>query len=168
MLQARPRVVPQHHRQLVALGLQPPRGVPDGVREGLREIVAGKRVHRRRWDAIERGELAVQRCTGCGLLRHYPQPLCPDCHDDAHEWQTLSGGGEIYSYTVSHRAFHPSWKDHVPYVIATVELDEGVRMVCDLLDVDPESVGIGRRVQVDFADLPGQGRMPRFTLVDST
>lgn len=118
------------------------------------------------WDAIDRGELAVQRCSDCGRLRHYPQPLCPACRSDAHAWHPLSGRGEIHSYTVAHRAFHPAWQDHVPYVIATIELEEGVRMVCDLLDVDPATVAIGQRVVVRFEDLPGQGRMPRFTIVD--
>lgn len=55
----------------------------------------------------------------------------------------------------------------MPYVIATIELDEGVRMVCDLLDVDPSEIAIDARVRAEFADLPGQGRMPRFVLDDS-
>jgi uncharacterized OB-fold protein len=118
------------------------------------------------WDAVARKTLAVQRCGACNTLRHYPQPLCPRCQSNAFDWAPVSGRGEIYSYTVAHRAFHPAWKDHVPYVIATIELDEGVRMVCDLLDVDPETVAIGQRVEVDFAELPGQGWMPRFKVVD--
>lgn len=123
------------------------------------------------WQAIEQGHLAIQRCTACGLLRHYPQPLCPTCHSGESEWQRVSGRGEIYSYTVAHRAFHPAWKDHVPYVIATIELDEGVRMVCDLLGVDPETITIGKRVEARFEKLPGQGddapaRWPRFEVID--
>ena len=118
------------------------------------------------WDACARGELVAQRCGACGLFRHYPQPMCPSCHATEREWGALSGRGEIYSFVISHRAFHPAWKDHVPYVIATVELDEGVRMVCDLLDVAPERVAIGQRVEVDFQEMPGQGVVPRFRIVD--
>ena len=118
------------------------------------------------WDAINRGELVAQRCDSCGLFRHYPQPLCPECMSDQHGWETLSGRGAIYSYTVAHRAFHPAWRDHVPYVIATIELEEGVRMVCDLLETDPETIAIGQRVEARFAELPGQGRMPRFEVID--
>ena len=117
------------------------------------------------WDGCARGELVVQRCTHCRTLRHYPQPLCPACHAAEHDWAPLSGRGEIYSYTVAHRAFHPAWADHVPYVLATIELDEGVRMQCDLLDADPERVAIGQRVEVHFEELPGQGVMPRFRVV---
>ena len=76
------------------------------------------------WDAVARGELAVQRCEACGLLRHYPQLRCPACQSAEVSWQPLSGEGEIHSYTVAHRAFHPAWKEHAPYVIATIELDE--------------------------------------------
>ncbi len=118
------------------------------------------------WDAVGRQELAVQRCLGCQTLRHYPQPLCPECRSSEFDWAPLSGRGEIYSYTVAHRAFHPAWKAHVPYVIATIELDEGVRMVCDLLEADPERIAIGQRVEVRFAELPGQGWMPRFEVID--
>jgi uncharacterized OB-fold protein len=118
------------------------------------------------WDACTRGELVVQRCTGCQALRHYPQPMCPACQSTDFGWAKLSGRGVIYSYTVAHRAFHPAWADHVPYVLATIELDEGVRMMCDLLDVEPNSVAIGQRVEAHFEELPGQGVMPRFRVVE--
>lgn len=114
------------------------------------------------WDACERGELVVQRCTACRELRHYPQLMCPVCHSTDFDWAKLTGQGVIYSYTVAHRAFHPAWADHVPYVLATIELDEGVRMQCDLLDAHPDSVSIGQRVEAYFEELPGQGVMPRF------
>jgi uncharacterized OB-fold protein len=119
------------------------------------------------WEGVRRGELVVQRCTGCRALRHYPQPMCPECRSTDFDWAPLCGRGRIYSYTVSHRAFHPAWQDHVPYVLATIELEEGVRMLCDLLEVDPESVEIGQPVEVHFAELPGQGMMPRFRIVDA-
>ena len=119
------------------------------------------------WEGVREGELRVQQCDACGLLRHYPQPLCPECHGGEFHWEPLSGRGEIYSYCVAHRAFHPAWQDHVPYVIATIELEEGVRMVCDLLDVAPDVVAIGQRVRVTFREMPGQGAMPRFVLDES-
>ena len=119
------------------------------------------------WQGVERGELVVQRCRGCGSLRHYPQSICPDCHSPEFGWAPLSGRGAIYSYTVAHRAFHPAWKQHVPYVIATIELDEGIRMVSDLLDSDPETIAIGQPVQVYFAEMPGQGMMPRFRVLET-
>jgi uncharacterized OB-fold protein len=120
------------------------------------------------WEGVRRGELVAQCCSDCRRLRHYPQAMCPDCHSLAFEWTPLSGLGSIYSYTVAHRAFHPAWREHVPYVLATIELDEGVRMICDLLDVEPEAVSIGQRVEVYFAKMPGQGMMPRFRVLESS
>ena len=117
------------------------------------------------WEGVANGELRIQRCVGCRDLRHYPQPMCPECRSPDFEWARVSGRGEIYSYAIANRAFHPAWQAHVPYVIATIELDEGVRMVTDLLGVDPDSVEIGQRVEVYFEALPGQGKMPRFRIV---
>ena len=116
------------------------------------------------WQGVREERLVIQRCLGCGLLRHYPQPMCPGCRALGFDWAPVSGRGRIYSYTIAHRAFHPAWQAHVPYVIATIELDEGIRMVCDLLGTPPEAVAIDARVEVFFEDLPGQGPMPRFRL----
>lgn len=118
------------------------------------------------WQGVREGRLVIQRCQHCGLLRHYPQSMCPACRKLGFDWAPVSGRGTIYSYTVAHRAFHPAWQAHVPYAIATIELDEGVRMVCDLLGTPPEAVAIGQRVEVFFESLPGQGPMPRFRRVE--
>ena len=66
------------------------------------------------WDAIAEGRLSIQRCTSCGLLRHYPQLRCPSCHSPDSDWADVSGRGRVHSYTVAHRAFHPAWKDTSP------------------------------------------------------
>ncbi len=118
------------------------------------------------WEGVRAGRLVIQRCLECGLLRHYPQPMCPACRQLGFDWAPVSGRGVIHSYTVAHRAFHAAWQEHVPYAIATIELDEGVRMVCDLIETPLERVVIGARVEVFFAELPGQGRMPRFRVVE--
>ena len=114
------------------------------------------------WQACARGELAIQRCDACRRLRHYPQPRCPHCRSDRWSWQPVSGRGEVYSYAVCHRAFHPAFAGAVPYVVATVELEEGVRMVADLADVAPEEVRIGMPVRVCFEPLDDEIALPRF------
>ena len=119
------------------------------------------------WAACNERRLAVQRCRGCTRLRHYPQERCPACHGAEYDWATLSGRGEIYSYTVSHRAFHPAWQDRAPYVIATIELEEGVRMVSEILDAEPDSIRIGLPVEVCFEPLEDFGLIPLFRLADS-
>ena len=72
-------------------------------------------------------------------------------------WAELSGRGEIYSYTVTHRPFHPFWKDRAPYVVATIELEEGIRMVSDMPGLEPADVAIGLAVEVGF-EACGDGR----------
>jgi uncharacterized protein len=104
------------------------------------------------WDAAREHRLVVQRCDGCGALRHYPQPMCPSCHSTAWTWTPLSGRGTVYTFTVTHQPFHPAWADRVPYAVATVELDEGVRMVTDLPPEDVDDVAIGRPVECFFED----------------
>jgi uncharacterized OB-fold protein len=79
------------------------------------------------WEGAAAGRLMIQRCTGCGKLRHYPRLLCDACHSDAVEWVEASRRGSIHSWTVSHHAFHPAFKAELPYTLVTVDLEEGVR-----------------------------------------
>jgi uncharacterized OB-fold protein len=114
------------------------------------------------WQGCARGELVIQRCDECLRLRHYPQPLCPHCRGSSSSWQPVSGRGEVYSYAICHRAFHPAFAGALPYVVATVELEEGVRMVADLAGVDPGEVRIGMPVQVFFERVDDEIALPRF------
>lgn len=102
------------------------------------------------WDAAAEHRLVIQRCDECGTWRHYPQERCPQCTSDAWTWQAVSGRGTIYTFTVTHQAFHPYWADRVPYAVATIELDEGVRLVSDLPPTDTDRVAIGAPVEVFF------------------
>ena len=115
------------------------------------------------WDAARRHELVVQECAACGALRHYPQHRCPKCLSPEWSWTPVSGRGRVFSFTVTHRAFHPSWAERLPYALITVELEEGVRMVSDLPDDQTDDVEIGRAVEVFFEDLEDV-TLPRFRL----
>lgn len=115
------------------------------------------------WAAARQGQLVVQRCESCHVLRHYPQPMCPHCLSSAWDWTEIAGRGVIHSFTVTHQVFHPSWADRVPYVVATIELDEGIRMISDL-DEPAESVVIGAPVEVFFDRLDDEHTVPRFRL----
>lgn len=114
------------------------------------------------WDAARRHELVAQRCTDCRHWRHYPQLRCPHCHSPAWNWEQLSGRGHIHSYSVAHRAFHPAWADRVPYVVATIELDEGIRMVTDMDAA--EMPNINDPVVVWFERLDDETVLPKFKL----
>jgi uncharacterized OB-fold protein len=120
------------------------------------------------WEAARRHELVLQRCGQCDEFRHYPQPLCPHCFSAKWTWVPASGRGRVYTFTETHQAFHPAWAGAVPYVVATIELDEGVRVVSDLPDGDRADVRIGAKVEVFFDELPGTDvTLPRFRLVQN-
>jgi uncharacterized OB-fold protein len=131
-----------------------------------RPLPAPSRLTEGFWEAASRHELVVQCCGGCGRLRHYPKYRCPHCHSDEWSWTPLHGTGTVYSFAISHRAFHPAWTDNLPYPIVTVTLDEGVRMVGDLDPDDAGRVAIGQRVEVFFEDVPDGFSIPRFRIAD--
>ena len=103
----------------------------------------------------------MPRCEDCGLVIFYPRSICPECRSRNTTWVDLSGRGTVYSYTVTRR-IGGRWKDHTPLVVAYVELEEGPRMVTNLVDCDPESVEIGVSVEVIFDDTGEGSAVPRF------
>jgi uncharacterized OB-fold protein len=118
------------------------------------------------WLAAREHRLVAQRCGQCAQRRHYPQLRCPACHSADWQWEQLSGLGVVHSFTVTHQPFHPAWADRVPYVIATVELDDGVRMVSDL-DEAADAIAIGARVEVFFERVTDEITLPRFRLASN-
>lgn len=93
--------------------------------------------------ALARGELRFQRCGGCRRWRHPPRYLCPGCGSEQWEWAPVSGRGELFSWTVTHQPLHPGFADRVPYPIVVVELEEGVRVVCGVDDLEPSDFRLG-------------------------
>jgi uncharacterized OB-fold protein len=110
------------------------------------------------WAGTARGELRIQRCGGCGELRHPPGPMCPSCGETKPEYVVAAGRGEVYSYVVHH---HPPVPGRTPpFVVALVELEEGVRMLAELVDVAPESVRVGLPVAAGFVRVDDELTMP--------
>jgi uncharacterized OB-fold protein len=116
---------------------------------------------RRFWDAARAGRLEVQCCGSCGLLFHYPRVLCPRCWSDDLGWRAVSGRGMVATFTVLHRAVHPGWQARAPYVAALVDLEEGPRLLSNIVGVEPASVRVGLHVQVTF-EADGEAVLPRF------
>lgn len=114
------------------------------------------------WEACRRHELYVQRCRACGAKRHYPRALCPKCLSGDTEWLRCAGTGTVYTYTVTHQNQAPGFRDGLPYVLAYVELDEGVRLLTNVVECPPEAVHIGMRVEVVFEDVDEEIAIPRF------
>ncbi len=110
------------------------------------------------WEGTVRHELRIQRCGECGVLRHPPGPVCLVCGAARPGYQIAAGTGVVYSYVVHHHPPVPGRQ--LPIVIALVELTEGVRMVGELLGVDPERAHIGLPVRVAFVDVAGELTLP--------
>ena len=113
------------------------------------------------WDGARAGKLLIQRCKGCGLLRHPPGPVCPGCH--SFEWDTVeaSGRGTVYSFVVMHYPEVPPF-DH-PNPIVLVELEEGTRLISQIVGIQPGEVRIGQAVQVEFNSFnDGELVLPQF------
>lgn len=110
------------------------------------------------WDGVRAGKLLLQRCADCGTVRHPPSPMCARCHSVQREWFEASGTGRVYSWIASQ---HPSAPDDSQRIVALIDLDEGVRMVSNLQDVDLADVRPGMPVQVTFMEIDGT-MLPQF------
>ena len=124
------------------------------------------------WEAALRGELVVQRCTGCNMRRFPPRPMCPSCQSKDVAWDVMSGKGRIFSYVVPYPPLLPTFAKIAPYVVILVELedDPSIRMVGNLIpnvdgeinDIDPTTVAIGQTVSVLFQTVTPDVALPRW------
>jgi uncharacterized OB-fold protein len=114
------------------------------------------------WEACQRHELYVQQCRACGARRYYPRAVCPTCLSSDTAWVLSSGRGTVYTYTVTYQNQAPGFRDELPYVLAYVELDEGVRLLTNIVGCAPEDVRIGMPVAVTFDDVTPEVTLPKF------
>ena len=114
------------------------------------------------WEACRRHELRVQRCRSCGQMRFYPRATCPACMSSDTDWVLCSGRGQVYTFTATHQNHAPGFRGSLPYVLAYVELEEGVQMLTNIVDCPPEDVKIGMKVEVTFEDVTDEIAIPRF------
>lgn len=118
------------------------------------------------WEAAVDGKFLLRECKNCGLVYYYPRALCPDCLSDEVQWLKTEGTGEIYSFTITRRT--SGWpQETLPLVYAYVELDEGPRVITNVVDCDPATVEIGQQVGVQFVETDENDiAIPVFTPVD--
>ena len=114
------------------------------------------------WDATKDHELKYQVCDDCGGIVWHPRRHCTHCTSLNLSWKTSKGEGTVYTYSIVRQNYHPAFRERIPYVIAWIDLDEGFRMLSNVVDVDPESVTVGQRVRVRWDDQDGLS-LPAFT-----
>jgi uncharacterized OB-fold protein len=102
------------------------------------------------WEGAGRHELVLQRCRACGTVQHRPRALCVTCLRDEIEHFVASGRGTVYTFTVTEQNQVPPFRDAVPYVLAYVELEEGPRLLTNIVGCEPADVRIGMPVRAEF------------------
>ena len=113
------------------------------------------------WAALERSELLFQRCGRCQSVVFYPRSHCPECLAPDLAWSKSSGRGTVYTFTVVHRAVR-AFEGKAPYVVALVELDEGFRLMTNIVDCPPENVRVGMPVAAKFVKGSDGKTLPLF------
>jgi uncharacterized OB-fold protein len=114
------------------------------------------------WAAAARGRLLLQRCAGCAAVVWYPRGLCPACGGTSLEWFEASGRGTVYSYTVVRRGAAGPYADATPYVLAYVELEEGPRILTNVVHADVDAVRVGDAVRAVFEPAGEDAGLVRF------
>jgi uncharacterized OB-fold protein len=102
------------------------------------------------WDAAKKNQLVLQRCNTCSNLFFYPREACPSCLSAELEWVPVSGSGRVYSYTIVHQPQHPAFEQDSPYIFAMIQLEEGPRMVSNVVDCQLDQVKIDMPVIAVF------------------
>lgn len=114
------------------------------------------------WTGLKKNKLFIQQCEHCGEYIFYPRLICPYCFSERVMWVKATGNGQIYSYTVVHRAFG-AFKDQTPFIIGIVELDEGVRMMTRILG-NQNQVKIGKSVSIFYKKIDSNLTLPYFQI----
>jgi uncharacterized OB-fold protein len=122
------------------------------------------------WDAVAKRELWIQRCQNCKHYLHYPKVLCRYCQSADLAGEQVSGRATLYTWTIAVQPFHPFYVDRIPYIVATVELDEepGLMFMTQLVDCTEEDLHIGMPVEVTFVELDPELTLPFFRPVSDT
>ena len=117
------------------------------------------------WDGCKARELRIPKCSQCKELFFPPQGVCPHCLSSDVGYQKATGTGKIYSMSIVYQNRSPGFKDEVPYIIAYIELDEGIQVFSNVVGAkDPMAVKVGDRVQVIFEDATPEVTLPKFTV----
>ena len=114
------------------------------------------------WDGLRDRKLLMPRCDACGKYWFPPSLLCPHCNATNWTWTSTSGRGRIFSYVVYHRIYHPGFAEEVPYAVAVIELDEGPRMVSNVIGIAPDKLACDLRVEVVYQPITDTITLPKF------
>lgn len=113
------------------------------------------------WEGCRQGELRLQHCTDCDQFQFYPRIICSHCGSSSMQWKAASGRGRIASYTIVHRGISRAYD--VPYVVALIDLEEGPRMMSNIVCESPQELEVGDAVSVGFETWSEELVLPVFS-----
>ena len=117
------------------------------------------------WSGCKVHELRFQKCKDCGHIRWPASMICPLCYSRDTQWIVGSGKGKVYTFVVYHVAYHPGFKDEVPYVVAVVELEEGPHLLTNIVGCRPDEVRCDMPVEATWEDITEEFTLPQFRAI---
>ena len=114
------------------------------------------------WEALREHKLMLPKCQDCGKISFPPRTFCPACMSLDTQWTELSGRATVHTFSVVYQNGTPGFAEEVPYVVGYVTLDEGPQMMTNVIDVDPQKVEIGMKVEIVYKDVMSDLTMPYF------
>lgn len=118
-------------------------------------------------DGLREGRVLLQRCDACQSLRYPATRQCPTCLRDQHTWTAVSGRGRVYSFIIVHQVYQSAFEADVPYNVAVIQLEEGPRIVTNLVGCANDAIRIGLSVEPEFVKVEGDRCVLKFRLSDA-
>ena len=114
------------------------------------------------WDSAKAHALELQCCDNCGRFRYPVAPFCPNCLSEEVSWKPVSGKATVYSFIIVHQRYDPSFADDLPYNVAVVELEEGPRLVTNIVGIANDQIRVGMPLSVRYEDITEEFTLPKF------
>ncbi len=114
------------------------------------------------WEQCRDHHLTFQQCNDCGHVRWPPAIICSQCHSDSHDSIVSTGRGTVFTFVVYHQAFDPAFKEDLPYVVAVVKLEEGPKIISNIVGCDPDKVACDMPVELIWEDITEEFSLPKF------
>jgi uncharacterized protein len=114
------------------------------------------------WDAAREGRFLIARCEDCGRAHHYPRPFCPYCWSERVTWEQASGRATLYTFSTVFVNDLPPFNERLPYVAAVVDLEEGPRVITNVVDCEPSDLHIGQDLEVCYREVTDDLTVPVF------
>lgn len=114
------------------------------------------------FDGARDGRLMLQHCSGCDGWSFPVRERCPHCFAGSLQWRAASGRGTLYTFAIMHQVMNPGFAGSVPYNVSQIDLDEGVRMISNVVGVANDALKIGMTLEAFFDDIGDNVRVPKF------